>query len=620
MLHSTVINAYAGRGNARRLFLPPIANLIGRYSCKNSATLFTAMAGSGPSPPAVTLSGTRTDLYSYPLDIQIDSTDAGITLGTATFRWSADGGKTWTGGIPTTAGPLLLGSTGKSVSFSASGNFNVEQRWTSTISTIATTIPSPSTTITQPTAAAQPVLTFYGCNGYPRLSFDGFNDALEGTSGVVSTLLNGTDKPFTLVIVGYVQAISSSATGAQPIAGWARVSVSSNPFWHWGVRGPAGTPANVWESIREDNVGTNVPVNDGSSPVDFDVHVWVIRSDGQNVTITEDGAQILSGAQDVGAMTIDRFQLGGIRRAGGAFAGLNIGVIETDVYNTDVGATSAQRLASAYMMAYAIGNDAQVKEVHCIICWGASNSNGVTVGGAGTPGTSMAPPPGNFWTSIPYLRRILAPNGDAISDVDLTRLKFNTAGGGNYHGVSLQCTIDFMFSGRRAACLQVSADGSFLQDWIGAGTYAARLATALGDMDAMLASKYVNATRKYYLYAEEYTEVRDATPVRANVWAANFATLRANIEATLGTTLSGVSISLCPTILTVAPSSAPQFAVVRAQQAIAAAAVPGGKGLTFDPDPYSNKNGYVMSDNTHYFGRCANFVGGGNAANLLSVA
>ena len=81
----------------------------------NTWTFAPAMASSGTTPPPVFLSGTS--VLAQPSDLQVQITTLG-PLGTAVYRWSQDGGATWTTGLQTSAQVLPLGQTGLSVSFS----------------------------------------------------------------------------------------------------------------------------------------------------------------------------------------------------------------------------------------------------------------------------------------------------------------------------------------------------------------------------------------------------------------------------------------------------------------------------------------------------------------------
>lgn len=65
-----------------------------------------AVTSSGTTPPAVTLSGTPLGAW----DLQIDIVTGGLSNGTATFRFSVDGGNTWsaTYAVPTGGGAIVL--------------------------------------------------------------------------------------------------------------------------------------------------------------------------------------------------------------------------------------------------------------------------------------------------------------------------------------------------------------------------------------------------------------------------------------------------------------------------------------------------------------------------------
>lgn len=69
------------------------------------------------------------------------------------------------------------------------------------------------------------------------------------------------------------------------------------------------------------------------------------------------------------------------------------------------------------------------------------------------------------------------------------------------------------------------------------------------------------------------------------------------------------------TQLDVAPSSAPNLALMRAN-AIAVAA--GANGFSVNWDSLAIQTGYLMADNTHATGRCENFRGSLVSQNLLS--
>jgi hypothetical protein len=90
----------------------------------NTTAGTTPVLSGGTSPPSVTLSGTTTTNVSSTgsgaFVIQITSAGA---LGTAFFKWSSDGGKTFSTPQATSATPIMLGSTGITVHF-VSGTYS----------------------------------------------------------------------------------------------------------------------------------------------------------------------------------------------------------------------------------------------------------------------------------------------------------------------------------------------------------------------------------------------------------------------------------------------------------------------------------------------------------------
>lgn len=73
----------------------------------------TAVTSAGTTPPAVTLTGTPNGFH----DVRIEITTGGA-LATAVFRWSINGGSTWTSGV-TTAASVVLTGTGLTANFAA---------------------------------------------------------------------------------------------------------------------------------------------------------------------------------------------------------------------------------------------------------------------------------------------------------------------------------------------------------------------------------------------------------------------------------------------------------------------------------------------------------------------
>jgi len=78
--------------------------------------------------PTLTFSGTPS---SDSLEFVVDITTTGTVGSTddAVYRWSSDGGSTWTNGVTATEGPTALGATGVSVAF-AVGSYAANTRYT----------------------------------------------------------------------------------------------------------------------------------------------------------------------------------------------------------------------------------------------------------------------------------------------------------------------------------------------------------------------------------------------------------------------------------------------------------------------------------------------------------
>lgn len=79
-----------------------------------------SLVPAGLTPPAVTLSG-RPTLGSYQVIVQITT---GGALGAAVFKWSSNGGTTYTTGV-LTAASVVLGATGMTALFPAVGTYDV---------------------------------------------------------------------------------------------------------------------------------------------------------------------------------------------------------------------------------------------------------------------------------------------------------------------------------------------------------------------------------------------------------------------------------------------------------------------------------------------------------------
>lgn len=110
-----------------------------------TGSTMSAVTSAGPTPPTVTLSGTPTGPWELQIDIVV-----GGTLGTATFRFSTDGGATWSATIATGASVALTdtaadslvgnnGTTGITAAFAA-GTYNADNLYTSKANIRARTV------------------------------------------------------------------------------------------------------------------------------------------------------------------------------------------------------------------------------------------------------------------------------------------------------------------------------------------------------------------------------------------------------------------------------------------------------------------------------------------------
>jgi hypothetical protein len=271
-----------------------------------------------------------------------------------------------------------------------------------------------------------------------------------------------------------------------------------------------------------------------------------------------------------------------------------------------------------YMKKYNLANRAQVKRLICIAWLGQSNANGII--GTFTP----APPPGMPMSQIRFLRRVLAGT-EAISDTTLQQIKTTVVVGGEYHGPGLQCAQDLHFAGFNVFLLNCSANGSYLTDWIGAGSRSAALDTAFSDSITLLNAYYPNAALEWYwVWDQGEAEAKDASATPATNWPTNFGsyggggpaagTLLKKINDATGQTTHPIIVQQ-QTQLNVAPSSAPQLAAMRANASTVATNV---GGYVLDWDSLATTTQYLMADNTHGTSRCQNFRGSLASAILLA--
>lgn len=586
--------------------LPGISSLVALFNAGQAVQLRGTLGGSGTGVLTLTITGQPAQWGTHvdPVDVQCMLPG---TLGNSKIRWSRNGGKNWSAST-LTAASMPIGADGVTLNIPA-GTMTVLMRWTSAYVSLGSLVGSQSATLAPAgTILFQP----WSFNGTARAFFS-IGTELEEDSGILAAVLNGTDKPFTLVLVGQNISIDQALATAQPMIGWARQSVSGNPFWQFGVRGPAAAPANNWTSVREDNVPVAVTLNSavGAPVPDERPTVYVIRSIGGtalNVKRYPQNETLINGAQDVGAMTIDRFSWGAIHRSGNAIQGSNHGGSRCILYNADIGALAAETVGRAMAIRYALAARFQVHTVHAIIFVGQSNQPGANVDALG----AMAPPPGSRFTQIKMLRRNLVGN-EAISDTVLQDLNFSTTvAAGTYHGCQIQCCFDLWAQGKTVAPLIIAANGSAMVDWIAGGSRNAALQTAIANFATLLAAEYPNAQIVWHLHINQgENEAKQGTNTAALAWPTDCATLVTNVS-----TYTGQAIT-APVIIQIQHNlpAAPQLTDLRASQATAATNLGGTLILT---DDASDIPEWLQSDLTHWSGRGQNWLGEQSVAPLAA--
>jgi hypothetical protein len=156
-------------------------------------TLGTAPRATGTSPPAVTISGQLEQSIALRLEVQTTG-----LRGTATFRWSTDGGATWAASGVLTAATAALGSTGITAAFPA-GTYTSDNVYQGTVATWADQSPNAKSG-TQATAANRPIARRHTDGPGVSVYFDAANVGLAHTLTLQA--------PCTLAVV------ASSATNA----------------------------------------------------------------------------------------------------------------------------------------------------------------------------------------------------------------------------------------------------------------------------------------------------------------------------------------------------------------------------------------------------------------------
>lgn len=118
------------RQDARKYF----SYVFGFWFCPDTLlTLGGTPFAQGTSPPVTTISGALSP--AQPIIYSIDSTAGGTARGQATFKWSANGGATYTTGVLTAATTPLATPAGTVTVAWPVGTYNTDQSWTATIAT-----------------------------------------------------------------------------------------------------------------------------------------------------------------------------------------------------------------------------------------------------------------------------------------------------------------------------------------------------------------------------------------------------------------------------------------------------------------------------------------------------
>lgn len=245
--------------------------------------------------------------------------------------------------------------------------------------------------------------------------------------------------------------------------------------------------------------------------------------------------------------------------------------------------------------------------VDAVIQSGQSNAQGTDT----DPNGGNNPPFGVPTSRVPFLR-----NAGAFVDANLQDLQKtvdpNTST--TYHSTELQIGVNLQNAiaadrTRAVAILKVAHGSTFVTDWIEGGGDNSRLQTAIALFKAQIQARYPNATiRWHWIWNQGETEALAVSQSAANAWAANFATLKTQVE-------SYVSQTLRPHIIRIWHSLGGQnwLSTVRSQQATAATAA---SGYLIDVD--ATLDGNMQSDNVHYTGAGSNAVGALLAASILN--
>lgn len=297
------------------LALPGFSSLrsfhtLNRYS---TIVLEAAMLTTGTTPPSVTLSGTPTGLF----DIRIEITTSG-GRGTAVFRWSSNGGGSWTSGV-LTAETVLLGATGVTANFSGTGSYATDNVYRSTVK--QWTDSSANGVLFEETVgpANQPVIDLTGLNGRPGLLFDGVNNRLKCFDSAFATALaGGSDTPF---VAGMVAKCVGAASGNHPF-----FAISYDALGTAQCSFRALTSA--WAAIKRGDSDASDTRSGGTA--DSNAHRFIYRHNGTTVDLFVDNVAVISAAaQDRDTCTVASVTLGALLSIANVFGNVIIGDVVT---------------------------------------------------------------------------------------------------------------------------------------------------------------------------------------------------------------------------------------------------------------------------------------------------
>ncbi len=134
----------------------------------------------------------------------------------------------------------------------------------------------------------------------PSMLFDGLNDYLLCSTSMASTLVGGSDTPFTLFLVGQ----HLDVTTADRVMIGMFSTTSTSPVWDIYAH-PA---TSQYGSLKKDNVPTSTVLLGGTPDTSKRV-IDAIHS-GTNLDVRVAGSSIISATQNVGALTVDCMALG----------------------------------------------------------------------------------------------------------------------------------------------------------------------------------------------------------------------------------------------------------------------------------------------------------------------